>query len=64
MPTDPAESEAPSAAAVLRAVASDDLAEHHEIVDPGPDPATRAVVGLLLGAAVGAVAAILSRRGS
>ena len=49
-------------AALLRAVKSDDLAVHHEVADPGPAPFTRAVVGLLLGAAVGAAAAVLTRR--
>lgn len=61
MPTEPAETAA-SPAAVLRAVASDDLAVHHEVVDPGPDHVTRAAVGLLLGAAVGVAAALLTSR--
>lgn len=38
-----------------------DIAVHHEVVDPGPGPLTRAVLGLLAGAATGAVAALLTR---
>ena len=60
MPTDPDVAATP--AAVLRAVASDDLAVHHEVVDPGPDHVTRAAIGLLLGAAVGVAAALLTSR--
>lgn len=62
MPTDPAQIAVAKPAALLRAVTSDDLAVHHEIVDPGPNHLTRAVVGVLLGAALGTVAAVLSRR--
>lgn len=61
MPTDPAEVPA-APAAVLRAVAADDLAVHHDAVDPGPDHVTRAVIGLLLGAAVGVAAALFTSR--
>ena len=64
MPPDPAQPSPATPAEVARALRADDLAEHHQIVDPGPDHVTRAVVGLLLGAAVGAAASLLtSRRG-
>jgi len=62
VPSDPADLARRQPAALLRAVRSDDLAVHHEVADPGPDPLTRDVVGLLLGAAVGAAAALLTRR--
>lgn len=65
MPPDPAQPSSATPAEVARALRADDLAEHHQIVDPGPDQVTRAVVGLLLGAAVGAAASLLtSRRGA
>lgn len=65
MPTDPADLALQKPAGLLRALRSDDLAVHHEVTDPGPDPLTRAVVGLLLGAAVGVAAAVLTpRRGN
>lgn len=31
----------------------DDIAAHHQAADPGPAPLVRALVGLLVGAAVG-----------
>lgn len=37
-----------------------DIAQHHDIVEPGPRPLVRAVLGLLLGIAVGALAALLT----
>lgn len=39
-----------------------DIAAHHEIVDPGPGPFTRAALGLLTGAAAGALTVLLTRR--
>jgi hypothetical protein len=45
-----------------RRAVSEDLAAHHEVVDPGPVPAVRAAVGVLLGAAVGAFALVLTAR--
>lgn len=38
-----------------------DIAVHHEVVDPGPSPLMRAALGLLVGAATGAVAVLLTR---
>lgn len=40
-----------------------DLAAHHDLVEPGPGPVRRAALGLALGAALGAIAALLSRKG-
>lgn len=53
---------APAAAPVARPVPSEDIAAHHDVVDPGPRPVVRAVLGLALGAAAGAVAALLIPR--
>lgn len=53
---------APAAAHVARPVPSEDIAAHHDVVDPGPRPVVRAVLGLALGAAAGAVAALLIPR--
>ncbi|MPZ86748.1 MAG: hypothetical protein GEU81_01510 [Nitriliruptorales bacterium] len=39
-----------------------DIAVHHDIVDPGPGPFTRAVLGLLIGAATGVLTVLLTRR--
>lgn len=49
-------------AALLEAARSGDLAVHHDLVDPGPRPLVRGLVGLALGAAVGALAALLTPR--
>jgi len=37
-----------------------DIAHHQQVVEPGPRPLVRALVGLLLGLATGAVAALLT----
>lgn len=47
--------------AVADAVAGD-LAAHHDLVEPGPGPLRRAAAGLVLGAVLGAVASVLTRR--
>lgn len=46
----------------LRAATADDLAEHHDILEHGPGPVTRAVTGLALGLVAGAAAALLTPR--
>lgn len=50
------------AAEHLRAVTADDLATHHDIVEPGPSPLVRAAVGLALGAGAGLLAVLLTPR--
>jgi hypothetical protein len=39
-----------------------DIAAHQQVVDPGPGPLTRAVLGLLVGAATGALTVALTHR--
>ena len=54
---DPAPASAPPGGAV-----GGDIARHAAVVDPGPRPVTRAVSGVLLGLACGAVVALLTPR--
>jgi hypothetical protein len=44
------------------AVAAGDIAAHHEKAEPGPHPFVRGVLGLLLGAATGALILVLTSR--
>jgi len=37
-----------------------DIAQHHQVVEPGPRPLVRALLGLLLGLAAGVLAALLT----
>ncbi len=45
----------PTGSRAPRPPVTGDIAVHHEVVDPGPRPLVRAVLGLLLGAAAGVV---------
>lgn len=38
-----------------------DIAAYHEAHDPGPEPMTRAVLGILLGAAAGLLTVLVTR---
>lgn len=53
---------APAAARGAHPLPSEDIAAHHDVVDPGPRPLIRAALGLVLGAAAGALAALLIPR--
>lgn len=46
----------------VRAATANDLAEHHDIVEGGPNAVIRAAVGLVLGIAAGALSVLLTPR--